>query len=161
MKVNDSRAKPGDDSEADLFFWLCAKLHEPEELSIPCIKQRTLVILLSGFGCGCFLSDLSATAIQPHMRLGVTLSCSNINNTKNDIRYISISISSHMCNICTGGKCFPSPSWSGECQRLLSFDLFHCFPLVLDCILHPITVFSLNWRIIGGADVFLQKPSVK
>lgn len=144
-----------------IFFLLFAKLHEPEEWSISWTKQRTLVTLLTRSGCGCFLSDLSATAVQPHTRLGITLSCSNINNTKNDIRYISVSISSHIWNICTGEGCFPSPSWNGECQRLLSFDLFHCFPLVLDCILHPITVFSLNWRIIGGADVFLQKPSVK
>lgn len=40
-----------------------------------------------------------------------------------------------------------------ECQRLLSFDLFHCFPLVLDCILHLITVFSLNWKLNNDWDI--------
>lgn len=123
------------------FLLLFAKLHEPEELSILWIKQRTLVILLSRFGCGCFLSDLSATAIQPHIRLGITLSCSNINNTKNDIRYISISISSHICNICIEGGVFSFPLLKWGMPKiivlwlvsLLSFSIrlhsspYHCF----------------------------------
>lgn len=108
-------------------------------------------------------SDISVTVIQPRIKLWITLSCSNINNTKKQTISDTSPLAYHAITVMfiRRGMCFPSPFWSEECQRLLSFDLFHCFPLVLDCILHPITVFSLNWRIIGGADVFFQKPSVK
>lgn len=109
-------------------------------------------------------SDMSAaTVIQPHIKLWVTLSSSNINKTKKQAISDTSPLAYHAITVMfvQRGMCFTSPSWSEECRRLLCFDLFHCFPLVLDCILQPIAVFSLNCSIIGSADVFFQKPLVK
>lgn len=164
MKLNDricgSRAKPDD---SNVFFFFSKKSPVIKEEGNQWLKKGQLYFHWVPLAAVVSWSDSSATAIQPHIKLWIITSCSNINNPQNQ----TISDTSPLAYYVIAaifvwmGMCFPSPSWRKECQRLLSFVLFHCFALVLDCILHHITVFSPNWRIIEGADVFFHKPSVK